>query len=105
MADLGYEVNYTAADEFDGSDTTCCFPEDEGSSSIEADTSKPPLSEEGLAYATEFGLNYLKGRKLPSETIGGIQEEDTNIMYVGDRLVTVYVYENGHVYDVGVTSE
>ncbi len=52
----------SAADEFDGSDTTCCFTDNIGSSEL----SKPPLSEEGKATAIAYGLKVLEENKRPS---------------------------------------
>ena len=102
MEDIGYGVNYEAADEFDGSDTTCCFA---NSTEIMAASkpSKPSLSEAGKAYATEFGLKILRESQLPE--VAKLETEASDIIYVGDKFITVYMYENGNIYDVHVTSE
>ena len=104
LDDIGYGVNYEAADEFDGSDTTCCFA---NSTEIMAASkpSKPSLSEAGMAYATEFGLKILRESQLPPEEVAKLETEASDIMYVGDKFITVYMYENGNIYDVHVTSE
>lgn len=94
LEDIGYQVNYTAAEEYDGFDTTCCFP---------TESSLPPpnesLSEEGLDAAIAFGQQILQ------ESAGPEQELDDGLIYVGDAMVTVLFEEGGNIYDVHVTSE
>ena len=104
MEDIGYEVNYDAADEFDGSDTTCCFA---NSTEIMAASkpSKPSLSEAGMAYATEYGLKILRESRLSSKEVAKLETESPDTIYVGDKFITVFMYENGNIYDVDVTSE
>ena len=109
LNDLGYTVNYAAADPYDGRNTSsdvsdCCFPPsfnmnpDDGAAT---ETSTPPLSSAGRAAAVEYGLSVLKENELPSYLI----EVDDGLQYVGDRFVTVYYEENGNIYDVHVTNE
>ena len=99
IEDTGYEVNYGAADEYDGSDTTCCTPDNNN-----PPPNKPSLSESANNAAVVYGRNVLNESKLPSDQAEGNQEE-TGIVYVGDKLITILVEENGYLYDVHVTNE
>ena len=45
LEDLGYTVDYSAADDYDGRNTTCCIPDTSPIQSI--NTLKPPLSTSG----------------------------------------------------------
>lgn len=105
LEDLGYEVDYTAADDYDGHDTTCCFP-DTNDNLSSSKPSQPTLSESAKAYATAYGQQVLNERKRPAAQVEDIQEESSDIgMYVGDKIVTILIQEDGYLYNVHVSSE
>ena len=107
MEDIGYGVNYDAADEFDGSDTTCCFAETESIENVSSTTptNKPVLSDAGKARASEYGLKILKENEVPYEEVEDIKEESSStVVYVGHKFITVFIEEDGNVYKVHVTS-
>jgi len=103
MKDIGYGVNYEAADEFDGSDTTCCIAD--ATENVAA--SKPNnrvLSDAAKARATEYGLKILRESRLSSEEVAKLETEAPDIIYVGDKFITVFIEEYGNVHGVHVTS-
>mmetsp|Transcript_21752 Transcript_21752/g.47271 ORF Transcript_21752/g.47271 Transcript_21752/m.47271 type:complete len:427 (+) Transcript_21752:359-1639(+) len=103
VEDLGYTVDYNAASDYDGSDTTCCSPE---TGNIASSTPiKPQLSDSGVATATAYGRQVLSQSQRPAEEVASIEEEEGMIMYVGDRFITVLIEENGSIFEVFVTNE
>ncbi len=127
--DIGYEVNYDAADPFDSSQlgtvagcncnrrllsTTsnhshvrylgnhASLTSSQGTSSQHRGTQQiPQLSAEGYKTAMESGLTYLYERIIQQ---GNLNLNDTlpdsNAMYVGDQFVWVYMLESDHVFSV-----
>ena len=105
MKDIGYGVNYDAADEFDGSDTTCCFV-DATENVAASKPNKRVLSDAAKARATEYGLKILKENQLSSEEVAKkLATEAPDIMYLGDKFITVLMEENGNVHGVHVTND
>jgi len=99
VEDLGYEVDYDAADPYDGTDTTCCFT----SSVVPDPVTHPKLSDDGRAAAVAYGLQLLRDNQLPDDIV--VDVESSGVEYVGDRQVVVLYEEDGHIFDVPVTSE
>lgn len=126
LDDIGYVVDYNAADEYDGSDTTCC------TSSIgysPSEPSKPPLSDLGRATAVAYGREVLNERQHHTSIFEQPQDEnqhhssifeqphdgsphrssifaeshDDKLIYVGNRIIVVLIEEDGFIYDVHVT--
>lgn len=102
LQDIGYGVDYGAADAYDGSDTTCCFG---GGASVQDDTdSLPSLSEEGRAIAIAYGKQVLNENAL-SVSDGddiGISEE---LEYAADKVVSILFEEGGQIFEVVVQSD
>ena len=95
--DTGYEVTYSEAGNYDGSDTACC----DGSTPSQEQAGKPELSPKLRAEAIAYGKQILKMNERPGEESAGNGEE--GLTYVGEA--TVIVMENDHLYHVHVTSE
>lgn len=68
LEDMGYTVDYDAADEYDGSDTTCCNSSSSSNSLLLKPNKKPPLSVGGRATAVAFGQKMLNANKRPSNS-------------------------------------
>ena len=115
LDDQGYEVDYSTADMYDGSNTYmdnsvdgCCKPDGWDSrkylrrlnSNHNNNKSKRHLSEEGRAKAVAHGRKVLETRRLPP----GVPREQNGIRYVGDRSISVIIEENGTLHEVGVAA-
>jgi len=145
IEDLGYEVDYDAADAYNGTDTYCCHGGNEWHSPWSRrrlggnrDNARPPprgdrsgarsLSATGRAAAVAHGREVLQRRQkrpgsggddngndhggwseanMVTETMFSITEgaASSDVRYVGDQLVVVLYEEEGHIYDLFVTSE
>jgi len=101
LEDLGYTVDYSAADDYDGRNTTCCNPDTSPIQSI--NTLKPPLSTSGRAKAIQYGLEVLRSNQRPSKSQFQDIMDANGLVYLGDRFVNVIFEENGNIYDVDVT--
>jgi len=98
VEDMGYKVNYGVADAYNGANTQCC-----NGLSIQDDTSNGPrLSEEGRAKATAYGEQLL-GENALSVSIG--EEVPEDLIYVGDKIVSVLYEESGQIFEVIVNDE
>jgi hypothetical protein len=99
IEDMGYTVNYGAADAYDGLNTQCCKS---GGLSIQDDTSNgPSLSEEGRAKATAYGEQLLGENAL----VGISEELPEDLIYVGDKIVSVLYEEAGQIFEVNVGND
>ena len=96
LEDIGYSVNYDAADAFDGSDTTCC------NGPAPSTQSKPTLSDAGRDDAVAYGQKILRENQLSDEVALLLEEDDTGLMYVGDKMVVVLYIEGGIIFEVFV---
>ncbi len=99
LEDMGYTVNYDAADSFDGRNTTCCTGPP---TSI---LSTPTLSDDGRKNAIEFGEKFLSESKLSDELTILLDDDDTGLDYVGDKVVVVLYIEDGIIFEVFVTKD
>jgi len=100
LEDIGYKVDYDAADAFDGRDTTCC------KGTVNAQTlNTPTLSDAGRDYAVAYGQEILRENELPDDVALLLAQDDTGLIYVGDKIVFVIVIENGIIFDVLVTND
>jgi len=115
--DMGYEVNYSAADAFtvadlDASVTGCVCERRERRSIIEMDHgevimfgegNKSPrkralrLSDELTERAISIGMGILEKSKSAEEALVG---RDDSVRYVGDKVVSVVMYQDGRLYGV-----
>ena len=98
LDDLGYKVNYDAADDFDGSSTPCC----NGSATASA-LNTPTLSDARRDYAVAYGQEILRENELPDDVALLLAQDDTGLIYVGDKIVVILVIENGIIFEVFVT--
>ena len=101
LEDIGYTVDYSAADEYDGNDTVCCNP---SIHFLPSTPSKPPLSDLGKDTAVAYGREVLSENQRPPSIFDEDKDDDT-IVYVGDLFVIVLFEEDGIIYDVFVTKE
>ena len=95
--DLGYKVNYAAADKYDGRNTTCCFT---GNDSVSLESIQPALSESAKEYATDIGRKLWKERKDSMPEVRSLRKDDG-----GDArnvVINVLIEENGHLYNLAV---
>ena len=110
LEDIGYTVDYSSADAYDGCDTTCCGnsgcrrnllrSSSEENRNLQG-MGKPPLSAEGRGKAVAHGRSVLRERQLPP---GQAREKD-GVKYVGDLFISVLVEEGGFIYEVGVSAD
>lgn len=98
VEDLGYTVNYNAADNFDGSETTCC------NGNVPSSQSTLALSDDGRDAAIVYGQKILSESQLSDDLALLLEEDETGITYVGDQLVVVICIEDGHIFEVLVTN-
>ena len=98
VEDLGYLVNYNAANVFDGRSTPCC------SGTAPSTQSKPTLSDAGRDDAFAYGQKILRENQLSDEVALLLEEDDTGLMYVGDKMVVVLYIEDGITFEVFVTN-
>ena len=127
--DIGYEVNYDAADPFDSSQlgtaagcncnrrlqsTTSnhshvrylghhasLIGSQETTSQHRGTQQTPQLSMEGYKTAMESGLTFLYERIIhQGNFIRNDTSPDSKVIYVGDQFVWVYMRENDHVFSV-----
>ena len=104
VEDLGYKVNYDVANAFDGSNTPCCK---NGTGAAQSTQNKPTLSDVGRDAAVAYGQNILRERQgqLPDEDAALLlEDDDTRVMYVGNKLVSVLIMEDGIIFEVFVTN-
>jgi hypothetical protein len=98
LEDIGYAVNYNAADSFDGNNTACC------NGAIPSRLNTLSLSSDGRNAAVLYGQNILSESQLSDDLAQLLEEDDTGLTYVGDRVVVVLYIEDGHIYEVFVGS-
>ena len=103
LQDIGYGVDYGAADEYDGTDTTCCFG---GSVLVQEDgtDSLPSLSEEGRAAAIAYGKQVLSENAL-SVSDGGDIGTSEDLEFAADKVVSILFEEGGQIFEVVVESD
>lgn len=118
LEDLGYVVNYDAADAFsaDNLDESCRCNDNDGRNLLETNSNnrarrqqterKLFLSEAGLAMAQKAGLDHLRIMTQDKSTFVSNQENGRNdVTFVGDKFVHVFFSENNVVHDVLVWAE
>jgi hypothetical protein len=120
VEDVGYEVDYAAAEEYDTSNAYCCNGNGGGTRVLRGNDHAPrKLSDEGRTAAIAHGREVLRENELQRRpdtandgpVIAGAMSpwtEDADFvgtLYVGDRLVVVLFKEEGHVYDIIVTRD
>ncbi len=94
VEDLGYTVNYNAADNYDSSNITCC------NGSIPSSLSTIALSDDGRDAAILYGQKILSESQLPDDQALLLEEDYTGLTYVGDQLVVVLYIEDRHIFEV-----
>ena len=99
LEDMGYAVNYGAADQYDGTDTTCCTT----GMPTGGESSTPPLSKAGREAAVAHGKEALAKYQRPQ----GIQPgpDENGLTYVGDQAIMILYEEEGRIYEVLVTMD
>lgn len=122
LEDMGYEVDYSGADDFDsrllGESCTCRrrmvrHVASFGPGGVLEKPEEPRrLSYEGELAATEYGLKYLEDKHQALMSSGNSrtaygkiesEEEQTPGLYVGDKSTEVIFVEDGHVHFVHVS--
>ncbi|KAG7348665.1 PKD domain containing protein [Nitzschia inconspicua] len=107
LEDLGYVVDYDAADPYCPPLTadlscTCAM----GTTSASNDEKVPALSEAGLLAAEEFGLSMLGSSQQDCGEDGSVCNfNDDDLIYVGDKFVLVLYQEGDQIYEVFVSSD
>lgn len=104
VEDIGYTVDYGAADDYDGSNTNNCCDADLFTAKT-LRNEKLKLSTGGKAAAFEYGLKMLHKKQRPQSIFLAATDHDDTIRYVGDKFLVVFYQENGAIYDVIVTNE
>ena len=103
---MGYTVDYTQADQYDGSNMNngisgCCAPSGRRQLRQQGpplnNPNKKPLSDAGREKAFAYGRKQLKDNALPP----GLALPD-DVTYVGDKIISVLIIEDGEVYEVSV---
>ena len=97
VEDLGYGVNYNAANDFDGRNTTCCKARPLSA------LNTPVLSDAGRDDAVAYGQKILSENQLPDDVALLLEENDTGLIYVGDLMGVVLYIEDGIIFEVFVT--
>ena len=111
--DMGYTVDYNAADKYNVEDILCCKNAG-GSGAVsvaeqELPSQEPVLSEAGKAYATTYGIKVLdeqreklaSRRRLQQDNMfTGVDEETTPRT---SNSITVIIEENGIIFDFTVS--
>ena len=119
VEDLGYTVDYTQADLYDGSNMNnavsgCCAPSSSRKQLRQLASPNPkkppkqknknnnpkkPLSNAGLEKAFTYGKKKLKEKALAP---GISRDLPGGATYVGDMVISVLIMEDGEVYEVSV---
>ena len=97
VEDIGYVVNYNAANAFDGRNTTCC-----NARPLSAHNT-PVLSDAGMDDAVAYGQKILSENQLPDDVALLLEENDSGLSYVGDIMGVVLYIEDGIIFEVFVT--
>ena len=97
VEDMGYTVNYNAADNFDGSNTICC------NGTVPSSPHYLALSDDGRDAALLYGQKILSENQLSDDQALLLEEDDTGLTYVGDQFVVVLYIEDEHIFEVLVT--
>jgi hypothetical protein len=119
LADLGYQVDYSKADSFrkEDLDPSCTCNNSTGRRTLEDNAMAGPaatvdtvprrhLSSTGRQQAITYGKTILAANKPPSSFVlrDGLYQQD-DVVYIGDQVVSVFVMENGSIFDVVVTAD
>ena len=110
LEDIGYEVDYSVADEYNGTNTRdCCLsssnlPSSEGPV-VDTTPITPPLSDAGSAAAEAYGQEVLRENQRPDDLIQEEIMKENSLTYVGDRFVVVLYEEEERIYEVFVTND
>lgn len=99
--DMGYDVNYSAADKYNGGDTTCCNT-NTATKVSSSKPSQPTLSQNAKEYAIAHGLKLLN--KWTQVPVGISEKEEGVAKKGGTHSVTVVIEENGYIHSVDVTN-
>jgi hypothetical protein len=108
MEDLGYEVNYACADSYSipsPRPARCAFGGDSNIADGETETSpstKPPLTDENLAKAIEYGQSILNGAHDGRVDDGGVDGDDS-VVQLYDKIIVLFMQDEV-IYDVVVTA-
>lgn len=114
LADLGYQVSYTSADSYTQKDMnpSCVCSGKRGrqlrwknvtATLIQGNPQqRRQLSADAHAEAVQFGQNILAQTKLPT-SVRSSSRSGSDLYFIGNREVVVYVEEAGSFFDVVVT--
>jgi Leishmanolysin len=112
LDDLGYTVDYSQADPFTKSNLNpncTCRRRSQEVMQFSLPPSAPKsrqLSDAGLQMAWDYGMNILteRAKKLPLLSLIQEGSDAPDIVYVGHKLISVLMEEDGEVYGVMVTN-
>ena len=106
LDDLGYQVNYGAADTFtpDMMDSSCrCNVRRElGEEEERPRRRRAQLSKEGEAAAREYGVQELLKERNAWRASSASKDPSSDIVFLGDHFVSVIYMENGNLFTVEV---
>ena len=63
------------------------------------------MSDAGRDDAVAYGQKILRENQLSDEVALLLEEDDTGLMYVGDKMVVVLYIEGGIIFEVFVTND
>jgi hypothetical protein len=103
MEDLGFTVNYTAADNYTN---YACTSECELPTRRRLLRQRSLLDDTGYQYAVQYGKEFLKNQTMESDETARLIESEEGIEYVGDQYVSIiYLDDVGTLQHVEVTAD
>jgi hypothetical protein len=97
LEDIGYEVNYDVADPYGSSDLGSCSCQS-NNRNLRSKPKKRKLSQEMHDYATKRGRDMLNKNAAKNDEM----ENTSEAVYFGDKMMIVYVEEEGEIVGVPV---
>lgn len=101
LQDIGYDVDYSEADEFSESDLGTCPSCRRNERDLTTRHRRTELSSNLYDYAVQYGRKILEDDAIRLDSRNSESDED----YVGSQLVRVYVMDGDRIHGVTVTTE
>lgn len=106
LEDIGYEVDYEAADSFTTSDLSCRCRCDAGCAEVSSNDSSKELSEEGRASAIAYGKQMLANLTDAQLLVDFTDARLSKQTFPGNNIAVSVAYaEDGNVYSVLVRAD